>query len=56
MRRTEITHFFSNDGSRNDVRMRVVQKFSGETPGIGKGNGASGYTYYVETLKSGDRV
>lgn len=25
MRRTEITHFFSNEGSRNDVRMRVVQ-------------------------------
>lgn len=56
MRRTEITHFFSNEGTRNEVRMRVVQKFSEETPGTGRGEEASGYTYYVEKLKNGDRV
>jgi hypothetical protein len=49
MRRTEITHFFSNEGTRNEVRMRVVQKFSEETPGTGRGEEASGYTY---TLKN----
>lgn len=56
MRRTEVTHFFSNEGTRNEVRMRVVQKFSEEIPGTGRGDDASGYTYYVETLKSGDRI
>lgn len=54
--RTEITHFFSNEGTRNDVRMRVVDVFSQESPGTGNGNNASKYTYFVETLESGDRV
>ena len=52
----EITKFFSNSGSRNDVRMRVVKVFAAEKPGTGKGKDASRYIYYVETLKSGDRV
>lgn len=56
MRRTEVTHFFSNKGTRNEVRMRVIQKFSEELPGHGRGDDASGYTYYVETLNNGDRV
>lgn len=56
MAKHEITHFFSNEGSRNEVRMRVVAALSTEEPGIGKGDDASKYIYYVETLNSGDRV
>lgn len=56
MAKTEITTFFSNEGSRNDVRMRVVQALSEETPGLGTGNDASKYIYYVEKLKDGNRV
>lgn len=52
----EITYFFSNKGSRNEVRMRVVDVLSTEEPGKGSGDYASRYIYYVETLKSGDRV
>lgn len=51
-----VSHFFSNEGSRNDVRMRVVDLLSTEEPGTGNGDNASKYIYYVETLKSGDRV
>lgn len=56
MAQYEITHFFSNAGTRNDVRMRVVNAFASEEPGNGNGNNASKYIYYVETLRSGDRV
>ena len=56
MSRYEITQFFSNEGTRNDVRMRVVNKFSEELPGTGKDDLASRYTYYVETLNDGNRV
>ena len=52
----EITQFFSNEGSRNDVRMRVVNALATEAPGTGTGDDASKYIYYVETLSSGDRV
>lgn len=52
----EITQFFSNEGTRNDVRMRVVNALSTEAPGTGTGDDASKYIYYVETLSSGDRV
>lgn len=52
----EITKFFSNSGSRNEVRMRVVCAFAAETPGNGKKKDASRYIYYVEKLSSGDRV
>ncbi|MDB8665978.1 hypothetical protein PNU99_09220 [Streptococcus anginosus] len=52
----EITYSFSNEGTRNEVRMRVVEKFSQEEAGVGKGNDASKYKYFVETLESGDRV
>ncbi|MBP1910730.1 hypothetical protein [Methanolobus bombayensis] len=41
---------FSNNGTRNGVRMRVVNKFSEETPGNGKGEFASKYLYSVEKL------
>ena len=46
----EITHNFSNEGTRNEVRMRVVELLSTEDPGTGNGNNATRYTYYVETL------
>ena len=56
MSRTEITHFFSNEGTRNEVRMRVVDVLSRETPGTGREDDASKYIYFVEQLSSGDRV
>lgn len=56
MAKVEITHFFSNEGTRNDVRMRVVEQLALEAPGTGSGNDASKYIYYVEQLSSGDRV
>lgn len=52
----EITWNFSNEGSRNDVRMRVVNKFAEEMPGKGQGDLRSVYVYYVETLQDGNRV
>lgn len=52
----EITHFFPNEGTRNEVRMRVVDCFSTEQAGTGRGEDASKYIYYVEQLESGDRV
>lgn len=56
MARHEITHFFSNEGSRNDVRTRVTRMLEAEEPGTGNGDDASRYIYYVETLRSGQRV
>lgn len=47
---------FSNEGTRNEVRMRVVNKFSQEIQGKGRGEYASRYTYFVEELKDGKRV
>ena len=35
MNRKEITCNFSNEGTRNEVRMRVVSKFAEEPPGTG---------------------
>lgn len=52
----EITRQFSNKGSRNEVRLRVVEAFSNEEPGTGIENEASRYIYYVETLNDGNRV
>lgn len=51
-----ITKFFSNQGTRNEVRMRVINLLANETPGIGSGTKASRYIYYVELLKNGNRV
>ena len=52
----EITRFFSNEGTRNEVRMRVIDCLASEAPGTGRKTQASKYIYYVETLRSGDRV
>lgn len=50
----EITRFFSNEGTRNEVRLRVVNALSLETPG--SSNETERYTYYVESLNDGNRV
>lgn len=52
----KITKFFSNAGTRNEVRMRVVNVLSIEKPGTGSGDLASRYTYYVETISDGNRI
>ncbi len=56
MARHEISHFFSNEGTRNEIRMRVIDELSKEEPGTGRDDLASRYVYYVETLSNGDRV
>lgn len=52
----EITINFSNEGTRNEVRMRVVNEFSKEVQGKGRDEAASRYTYFVEKLEDGRRV
>ena len=56
MARNYIEFTLSNEGTRNEVRMRVVNRLSEESPGTGNGDGASRYIYFVETLDSGDRI
>ena len=53
---THITENFSNQGTRNEVRKRVIEKFMKEKPGTGKKEKASWYNYYVETLSDGSRI
>lgn len=50
----EIKQFFSNEGTRNEVRMRVVNAFSLEVQGTI--DEIERYTYYVEKLNDGNRV
>lgn len=52
----ERTMSFSNAGSRNEVRIRVLKEFLKEEPGTGKGDAATHYTYYVEKLSDGKRI
>jgi hypothetical protein len=56
MPRYKIYESFSNSGTRNEVRMRVVNKFSEEIHGEGKGELASRYSYYVEELNDGKNI
>ena len=56
MSKYEITRSFSNKGTRDEIRMRVVNEFAKEEPGIGRKDLASRYNYYVETLSSGNRI
>lgn len=56
MATNEVSIYFSNEGTRNDVRMRVVNQLASEKPGTGNGIAASKYIYFVEELKSGDRI
>lgn len=52
----KITKSFSNVGTRNEVRMRLVEELSKEVPGNGQNDDASRYTYYVEKLLDGRRI
>jgi len=54
--KNEITKWFSNKGSRNEVRQRIINVFIKEAPGKGIGDNASKYIYYVETLSDGNHV
>lgn len=56
MGKNEITIWFSNKGSRNEVRQRIIDIFIKEAPGKGIGDNASKYIYYAETLSDGNRV
>lgn len=56
MERQYIEHWFSNEGTRNDVRKRVLEVLMEEAPGTGAGELSSKYTYYVETREDGNRV
>lgn len=50
-----INRVFSNEGTRNEVRMRVVAALAEEVAGTGSNEQASRYTYFVETLSDGNR-
>ena len=52
----KLNETFSNSGTRNEVRMRVVNKLSEEIYGQGKGDLASRYIYFVEQLNNGKKV
>jgi len=56
MPRYEVSQTFSNAGSKNEVRMKVVNEFAKEVPGKGRGDLATLYIYYVESLNCGNRV
>ena len=56
MERQYIEKWFSNEGTRNDVRKRVLDVFMEEEPDTGAGENSAKYTYYVETLEDGNRV
>ena len=53
---TIINMTFSNIGSRNDVRKRVLDAFMNEIPGTGSGNLASRYDYIVATLQNTNNI
>lgn len=52
----ELNLHIDNIGSRNDIRMKVVNELAKELPGEGKNELASKYTYYVETLNEQRRI
>ncbi len=54
--RRDCTNYFSNIGTRNEVRSRVVQEFLQESPGRGTGDSASRYDYIVAKLQNGNEV
>lgn len=53
---TEIKIQVSNNGTRDEVRKRVLNLFMNEPPGKGGGELASKYTYFVEELRDGKWV
>ena len=56
MPRYKLDLHIDNIGSRNDIRMKVVNELAKEEPGLGKKELASQYTYYVETLNDNRRI
>lgn len=56
MERQFIKKWFSNEGTRNEVRKRVLEVLMDEIPGTGAGNLSSKYTYFVEKLSDGNRI
>jgi len=52
----ELTISIENNEERNNLRMNVVEQLSKELCGRGKGEKATRYTYYVETLSNGNRI
>ena len=52
----EIEVYFSNFGTRNEVRKRVIDRFIAESPGKGKSDLASRYAYSVEELIDGRKI
>ncbi|MDQ1612163.1 MAG: hypothetical protein QOG00_2094 [Pyrinomonadaceae bacterium] len=52
----EKTINISNEGTRREVRERVVREFLNEESGEGTGEQTSKYTYTVESLMDGKRV
>lgn len=53
---TEISLNFSNEGTREDLRKRLVNIFLDEKHGEGSGDLASKYKYFVEVMQDGNRV
>ena len=53
---TNIAKIFSNVGSRNDVRKRVIDEFSKENFGIGKNHNASRYCYIVGQCENNNQI
>lgn len=56
MGRHYIEKWFSNEGTRNEIRKRVINFLMKEKPGTGTRELSSRYTYYVETLSDGSRI
>lgn len=52
----ELDLHIDNIGSRNEIRMKVVNELAKEVPGKGKNKLSSKYTYYVETLNDNRRI
>ena len=46
----------SNCSSRKEIRTKLVTTFLAEEPGTGKGDNASKYRYFVETLSDGSKI
>jgi hypothetical protein len=52
----DVNQYFSNIGTRNEVRTRVINIFLDEIAGNGTGTSASKYNYNVATLINGNNV
>ena len=46
----------SDCSSRQEIRSKLITAFLTEVPGTGKGDNASKYRYFVETLSDGTRI